>query len=152
MEVTTFPVNSYVLVGYPDTSLKKGPPTKFMTNWQGPYRVVSYLGNHYTVLHLGTMKQETVSIKRLKEYLLDEDIDPQQVANQATQRDIVERIVSHKGNANYRKKMEFEVKWLGYGPEENTFEPWTSELWNLEVMHEYLRANKLKQLIPAKFK
>ena len=56
-----------------------------MTNWQGPYRVVSSIGNHYTVLHLGTMKQETVSIKRLKEYLLDEDIDPQQVANQATQ-------------------------------------------------------------------
>jgi hypothetical protein len=98
------------------------------------------------------MKQETVSIKRLKEYLLDEDIDPQQVANQATQRDMVERIVSHTGNANYRKKMTFEVKWLGYGPEANTFEPWTSELWNLEVMHEYLRANKLKQLIPAKFK
>ena len=152
MEVTTFPVNSYVLVGYPDTSLKKGPPTKFMTNWQGPYRVVSSIGNHYTVLHLSTMKQETVSIKRLKEYLLDEDIDPQQVANQATKRDMVERIVSHTGNANYRKKMTFEVKWLGYGPEENTFEPWTSELWNLEVMHEYLRANKLKQLIPAKFK
>jgi transposase InsO family protein len=152
IEVTTYPVNSYVLLGYPDTSLKKGPPNKFMTNWQGPYRVVSYIGNHYTILNLGTMKQETVNIKRLKEFLEDDDIDPQQVANKATQRDIVERIVSHTGNSNYRKKMKFEVKWLGYGPEENTMEPWTSELWNLEVMHEYLRANKLKQLIPAKFK
>jgi hypothetical protein len=99
------------------------------------------------------MKQETVNVKRLKEFLLDDDIDPQQVANKATQRDIVERIVSHTGNAKYRKKMKFEVKWLGYGPEENTMEPWTSELWNLEVMHEYLRANKLKQrLIPTAFK
>ena len=35
-EITTFPVNSYVLVVYPYTSLKKGPPNKFMTNWQGP--------------------------------------------------------------------------------------------------------------------
>ena len=57
-------------------------------------------------------------------------------------RDIVERIVSHTGNSNYRKKMKFEVKWLGYGPEENTMEPWTSELWNLEVMHEYLAKSK----------
>ena len=97
------------------------------------------------------MKQETVSIKRLKEYLVDEDTDPQHVANKATQRDIVERIVSHTGNPNYRKKMKFEVKWLGYGPEENTMEPWTPEMYNLEVMHEYLRANKLRQLIPKKF-
>ena len=152
IEVTTFPVNSYVLLGYPDTSLKKGPPNKFMLNWQGPYRVISYIGNNYTVLNLGTMKQETVNIKRLKQFLTDDDVDPQQVANQATQRAVVERIVSHTGNPNYRKKMKFEIKWLGYGPEENTMEPWTSEIWNLEVMHEYLRANKLRQLIPAKFK
>jgi hypothetical protein len=89
------------------------------------------------------MKQDTVNIKRLKEFLLDDDINPQQVANKATQRNIVERIVSHTGNSNYCKKMKFEVKWLGYGPEENTMEPWTSEIYNLEVMHEYLRANKL---------
>ena len=54
---------------------------------EGCCLLLRHKNNHYTVLHLGTMKQETVSIKRLKEYLLDEDIDPQQVANQATKRD-----------------------------------------------------------------
>ena len=64
------------------------------------------------------MKEETVNIKRLKQYNSDEEEDPQQVANQATQR----------------------------------IEPWGKDIWNLQVMHEYLRANKLKQMIPTAFK
>ena len=46
--------------------------------------------------------------------------------------------------------MRFIVKWVGY--EETTSEPWGKDIWNLQVMHEYLRANKLKQMIPAAFK
>ena len=37
MDITEFPVNSYVLLSYPPTNLKKGPPNKLMMNWQGPY-------------------------------------------------------------------------------------------------------------------
>ena len=96
------------------------------------------------------MKEETVNIKRLKEYNYDEEEDPQQVANQATQRFIVERIISHTGNPNFRKNMRFIVRWVGY--EETSSEPWSKELSNLQVMHEYLRANKLKQMIPVAFK
>jgi len=150
IEITEFPVNSYVLLGYPPTNLKKGPPNKLMMDWQGPYKVISYLGNNYTILNLATMKEETVNIKRLKHFLVDEELDPQQVANQATQRCDVERIISHTGNPQFRKKMRFIVKWVGY--EETTSEPWSKEMWNLQVMHEYLRANKLKQMIPAAFK
>jgi len=150
VDITIFPVNSYVLLGYPSSSLKKGPPHKLMTDWQGPYKVIKYVGNDYTILHLASMKEETVNVKRLKEYLLDEDTDPQQVANQANQQFTVERIISHTGNPNYRGKMKFKVKWLGY--EEPTIEPWSKQLSHLEVMHVYLRANKLKQMIPAAFK
>ena len=121
-----------------------------MTDWQGPYKVIKYVGNDYTILHLASMKEETVNVKRLKEYLLDGDTDPQQVANQANQQFPVERIISHTGNPNYRAKMKFKVKWLGY--EEPTIEPWSKQLSHLEVMHVYLRANKLKQMIPAAFK
>ena len=46
--------------------------------------------------------------------------------------------------------MKFEIKWVGY--EETTLEPWSKNIWNLQVMHEYLRANKLKQLLPTAFK
>ena len=41
------------------------------------------------------MKYETVNIKRLKEFLHDEDTDPQHVANRASERYEVERIISH---------------------------------------------------------
>jgi hypothetical protein len=150
VEITVFPVNSYVMLGYPDSNLKKGPPNKLMMNWQGPFKVVSSLGNTYTILDLATMKEEHVHVKRLKAYLIEEGEDPRQVANRATQRSDVERILSHTGNPNYRRKMKFMVKWVGY--EIPTTEPWSKELANLEVMHEYLRLNKLSQMIPAAVK
>jgi hypothetical protein len=150
IQVTEFPVNSYVLLGYPPTNLKKGPPNKLMMNWQGPYKVISYLGNNYTILDLATMKEETVNIKRLKQFQYDEEVDPRQVANQATDRFDVEAIISHTGNPNYRAKMRFLIKWVGW--EEPTEEKWTKELSHLELMHEYLRANKLSQMIPNAFK
>jgi hypothetical protein len=149
MKVTFFPVNSYVLLGYPDSNIKKGLPNKFMTSWQGPYQVVKSVGNNYTILDLATMKEDTVNVHRLKEFLVGDE-DPRQVANQATGRDDVERIVSHKGSPNFRKKMKFEVKWVGF--EHTTWEPWSKELSHLHVMHDYLRANKIKMLIPAAFK
>jgi hypothetical protein len=150
IELTEFPVNSYVLLGYPPTNLKKGPPNKLMMNWQGPYKVISYLGNNYTILDLATMKEDTVNVKRLKQFNYDEDVNPRQVANQATDRYDVEAIISHTGNANYRQKMRFLVKWVGW--DVPTEEKWTKELSHLELMHDYLRANKLSQMIPNAFK
>jgi hypothetical protein len=145
VEITVFPINSYVLLGYPGSNLKKGPPNKLLTNWQGPYQVISSLGNNYTILDLATMKEDTVNVKRLKAFIVEEGEDPRQYANQATQRWDVERIISHTGNPNYRKKMKFMVKWIGW--DIPTSEPWSKELANLEVMHEYLRINKLSFLL-----
>jgi hypothetical protein len=150
IEVTVFPVNSFVMVSYPNNKITaSGAPHKLMTHWQGPYRVVKSLGNEYTVLHLASMKEETVHVKRLKEFLVEEGVDPRQIANQATNRWDVEKIISHIGNPNYRSKLKFMVKWVGWPTP--TSEPWSTELANLEVMHEYLRENKLSRMIPAKF-
>ena len=151
IDVTVFPVNSFVMVAYPNTKITaSGAPHKLLTNWLGPYRVISSIGNQYTVLHLASMKEETVYVKRLKEFLVDEGVDPRQIANQATNRWDVESIVSHTGNPQFRKKMKFMVKWVGWPTP--TPEPWSAELANLEVMHVYLKQNKLSQMIPAKFK
>jgi hypothetical protein len=73
IDVTVFPVNSFVMVAYPNTKITaSGAPHKLLTNWQGPYRVMSSIGNQYTVLHLASMKEETVHVKRLKKFLVDE--------------------------------------------------------------------------------
>ena len=39
IDVTVFPVNSFVMVAYPNTKITaSGAPHKLLTNWQGPYR------------------------------------------------------------------------------------------------------------------
>jgi len=157
---TVFPVNSYVLVAYPDNGFtsRPRPPTKFMPEWKGPYQVISFIGSSYTLLNLVTMKEEEgIHVKRLKQFIYDEGTDPRAVANQAANTWDVERIVSHTGKPldskkrNTRESMTFEVKWVGF--EETTSEPYTNRtLFKTEAMHKYLRDNNLKALIPAAYK
>src|SRR5690349_15617139 len=46
-ELTEYSINEYVLVGYPQSNLKPGPPDKLMTNLAGPMRVVNRIGDKY---------------------------------------------------------------------------------------------------------
>jgi hypothetical protein len=48
-QITEFKVNSLVLVAYPDGSLGRRPQTKLHTNLRGPLRVISSIGNTYTL-------------------------------------------------------------------------------------------------------
>lgn len=158
--VTIYEVDSYVLVAYPMTGFlqQARAPHKFMPVWKGPYKVVSRTGASYTLLDLVTMKEEDgIHVRRLKQFFYDEKTDPRQVANQATNSWDVERILSHTGkmydkNRLYTaQKMTFTVKWVGF--EEPTVEPFSNrQLFKTAPMHEYLRANKLKTLIPAAYK
>jgi hypothetical protein len=50
----------------------------------------------------------------------------------------VERIVKHKGDTSALRSMSFNVKWVGYGPKENTWEPYKN-LKNNSVLNAYLR-------------
>ena len=43
--------------------------------------------------------------------------------------------------------MKFRVRWLGYDETHDTWEPWDHLRHNAKL-HEYLRANKMKRLIP----
>jgi hypothetical protein len=157
---TTFPVNSYVLVAYPDSGFTKRarPPNKFMPEWKGPYQVIAHIGSSYTLLNLVTMKEETgIHVKRLKEFIYDEGTDPRQVANQATDSWDVEKIISHTGQPydskkrDTKKSMVFQVKWVGF--DEPTSEPYTNRsIFKTAAMHKYLSENKLKCLIPAAYK
>ena len=53
---TTFRVNDYVLVQYPDgVKGKPQPPTKNHTNLKGPMKVVSFIGVQYELLNLASM-------------------------------------------------------------------------------------------------
>ena len=47
--------------------------------------------------------------------------------------------------------MEFKIRWAGYGAEDDTWEPY-SEVRDNDILHAFLRANKMKALIPTKHK
>ena len=66
--VTEFPINSFVLVDYPETRMGRLPPSKFHTARKGPLRVVNFVGNVYTLLNLNTNKVEEYHVSRLHKF------------------------------------------------------------------------------------
>ena len=69
---TEFPINSYVLVNYSNTSLtKKGAPTKLHPNKKGPLRVVNFIGSKYVLQDLVTNKCEDYHISLLTPFQYD---------------------------------------------------------------------------------
>ena len=121
---TIFPVNSFVLVAYPENGFTKRarPPHKLMPEWKGPFQVISFIGASYTLLNLVTMKEESnIHIKRLKQFEYIEGTDPRDIANKAADSWDVERILSHTGTIKDRNHMTFTVKWIGY--EDTTEKP-----------------------------
>ena len=132
--VTEFPIGSYLLEHYPERK-----PDKFSTRMRGPLQVVNQLGNKYTVQNLVTQKQYDVFIKRLVPFHYDpERVDPQEIARKDER---------EKGIPQRRLEMKFLVRWAGFGPEDDTWEPWEN-LRNPDQLHDYLRANRMKSLIP----
>ena len=61
----------------------------------------------------------------------------------------VESINGHLGNPNWKTRMTFKVKWMGYDQE--TWEPWDNLKSNV-ILHEYLKDHKMKKLIPQSYK
>ena len=153
MDITEFPINSYVLVGYPKTSHHSGPPTKFHCSLKGPYQVIAKTGAKYTVRNLVNNKLEDFHITLLREFLYDPaHVDPVKIAMCDEQFFEIERVLAHKGQFNKKDKLLFKVKWIGYDDEkDNTWEPWKNLRANVRL-HEYLRNNKLTTHIPKEYK
>jgi hypothetical protein len=153
MDITEFPINSYVLVGYPKTSHHSGPPTKFHCSLKGPYQVVAKTGAKYTVRNLVNNKLEDFHITLLREFLYDPaHVDPVKIAMCDEQFFEIERVLAHNGQFNKKDTLFFKVKWMGYDDEkDNTWEPWKNLRANIRL-HEYLRNNKLTTHIPKEYK
>ena len=59
----------------------------------------------------------------------------------------MDSIIEHAGDPNHRKDLLFRVRWLGHDETSDTWEKYSNLRHNIKL-HEYLRANKLKKLIP----
>ena len=63
----------------------------------------------------------------------------------------IESILQHKGDHKKLSTLEFKIKWLGYDETYNSWEPW-SNLREMEILHQYLIAHNIKQIVPNQFK
>jgi hypothetical protein len=99
-------------------------------------------------MNLVNKKEFRVNIHRMHPFYFDATrVDPQEVAAHDEEEFIVESILGHRGDFHKKSSLEFLVRWLGYEPEFDSWEPWKS-LMHVDKLHEYLRAQSQEKLIP----
>ena len=72
---------------------------------------------------------------------------PSTVAQHNEQEFIVESILGHRDNRNRRSTLHFNVRWSGFDEFSDSWEPYKA-LMHVDKLHDYLRANAMKTLIP----
>ena len=148
-ELSDFPVNSYVLWENP-----AGGRNKLQTKLQGPYQVVARQQDDIVMQDLVQHKEVITHISNVREFHFDSNnTDPKEVAMHSSQEFVIDSILEHTftGNKMRRGTLKFKVRWHGYSPEDDTWEPY-KYLRDTEQLHVYLRANRMKSFIPAKYK
>jgi hypothetical protein len=144
---TEFPIGSHVLLAYPNE-----PPTRLHPRKRGPFQVVNFHNNDYTLRDLVSNKELTVNITRLSPFLYDPlYVDPRLVALKDQEEFQIEAILAHRGNLNRKSTLEFRVRWAGYDELSDTWEPW-KYLRSTEQLHKYLRGKGLSRLVPTEFR
>ena len=90
----------------------------------------------------------TTHITYLREFHYDPArTDPKDVAVQNKGEFFIETILEHRGDRQRRTSMEFKVRWRGYGPEHDSWEPYKN-LAHSEQLILYLVRHRMKSLIP----
>jgi Integrase core domain/Chromo (CHRromatin Organisation MOdifier) domain len=146
-DVTQFEVGSYVLAAQ-----RTQPETRMHTLWRGPFRVLSNNKGEYTLLNLITQKDIRYHMSQLKTFLFDPlHTDPTDVARRDYLEFFIEDIIDMRGQTSSYGTLEFEVKWLNYPSESNTWEPWKN-LRRTDKLHEFLIRKNLRHLIPREFR
>ena len=145
--ITEYPVHSYVLFTPP-----VGRSDKLLPRHRGPFQVLDRTNSIYTIEDLVSGKRSSTHIHNLRPFNYDPvRTSPLTVAQQNEQEFVVESILSHRGNRNRRSTMEFKVRWAGFGESCDSWEPYKA-LLHVDKLHDYLRTNTMKTLIPKEHK
>jgi transposase InsO family protein len=154
---TEFPIGSYVLLSYPSSSSKGGPPSKLNTNLKGPMKVIKCIGSKYIVENLVTNRTENCHITQLRTFYYDPDkTDPFDAAIRDQFATVVDKIINHKPIKDSYKnqkvsEMSFTVRWKNFSSDYDRELPW-KELRNNPALHQYLADSGLYALIPTEHK
>jgi hypothetical protein len=157
--VTEFATHSYVLLKYPEGPNRSSkPPTKLHTNQRGPFKVLRHDATDYWLLDIVTNKpkKRPVHVSRLAAFNYDPaKTSPLDVARRDIDEFIVEEVVNHRHTEPEERKLkgrlEFRVKWLGHGADEDSWEPFNN-MKEVKAMHRYLHRVGLDREIPARFR
>ena len=102
----------------------------------------------YTIEDLVSGKRIVTHVHNLRPFIYDPDrTSPLSVAQQNEQEFVVEAILGHRGSRNLRSTLAFKVRLVGFGDEHDSWEPYKG-LMHVGKLHDYLRANHMKALIP----
>ena len=89
-----------------------------------------------------------MNVKRIDPFHFnDERINPQEVAAHDSDEFIVESILGHTGDFKKKNSLSFHVRWLGYTPADDTWEPWKNVM-HVQKLHTYLRSIGLENVVP----
>ena len=148
----------------PDT--KTGLTNKLRSRWHGPYEVLMRVGllNYRIMRRLqdGTVETRLVNVRRLKPYteplqrsraaqrlaaqanpdahdadLLQDDGDDIDEHNQSQDQNGEFEVEEIRGKRMYHGKVQYLVKWVGYGEDENTWEPLENLTHSDEAVEEF---------------
>jgi hypothetical protein len=157
--ITEFPDYSYVLLKYPPALNRKSkPPTKLHTNQRGPLKVLRHEGPDYWLLDIVTNKarKRPVHVSRLVPFKYNpKHTSPLDVARRDLDEFVILEVLEHRYTPQTERRekgrMEFLIRWLGYGPEWNSWEPWR-EVRECKEVHRYLFRVGLENEIPKQFR
>ena len=142
-------MGSYVTLEYPEPSVPRAP-TKLMARRAGLFQVHSSDGADYEIRDFQSDKLSRVHVKRLRAFVFDETrVDPAMVVAADRSEFLVDFVLDHLPKvrpASNRRELEFKIRWVGYGLEHDSWEPW-SELRANDRVHVYMRAHGMGNII-----
>jgi hypothetical protein len=138
-ELPEYQIGDYVLLSYPSR-----PPSKLAGLYRGPMMIHRKLRKDmYEVIDLITNKISQVHISRLHILVVPPDATPEDILHMAGidhEEYVVESIIDHRGNPKHKRSMEFLIRWKGYEPSDDTWEPY-SAVKDLIALDEYSKAH-----------
>jgi hypothetical protein len=150
--ISTYPANSYVLVLYKGEG--HTPESKLHTKYRGPFKVISNVGDVYTIQDLVTNHCEKCRVELLQPFLYDHTREnPVITAQHDHDYYTVETILKHTPTTRKiinATEIQFLVKWTGF--ERPEWQRWSPDLAKNIKVHEYLRHHKMARFIPSSFK
>ena len=109
---------------------------------RGPYQVMEKTDSIYVIEDLVSGKRTMTHIRNLRPFYDPAYTSPLTVAQHNEQEFTVESIIGHHGSRNRRSSLQFKVRNL-----------WQlGAMMNVDKLHDYLRANTMKTLIPKEHK